>query len=292
MKQPAFDSLAPYYDHTFTHTAIGRWLRGRVHARLNLRFRAGQSVLELGCGTGEDALHLANQGVRVTATDISPQMLDAARAKIGAHPLVRLVELDLQELMLGPGERSSPAWRAGLEASGGAPTANLRDDEIFDGAFSNFGPLNVLDDWQPLARWLASRVRPGGVVALGVMGPLCLWEIGWHGLHLDFRTAARRLRGRSTFRPGPDSEPIAIYYPGIRRLERDFSRWFRRVEIDSLGLFLPPSDVYGVIEKRPRLMHALMNLEKQFGMNDFLARFADHYWIEFERVEETKAAKG
>lgn len=290
--QPAFDSLAPLYDAAFTSTAIGRWLRGRVHARLNLRFQPGQSVLELGCGTGEDALHLANQGVRVTATDISSQMLAAARAKLGDHPLVRLVELDLHELMLEPGETSSPSWRSGLAGGSSAPAPTLGDEEVFDGAFSNFGALNVLSDWRPLARWLASRVRPGGIVALGVMGPLCLWEIGWHGLHLNFRTATRRLRAPALFQPGPSAEPLRIYYPSIRRLQSDFSRWFRRVEIDSLGLFLPPSDVYGALEKRPRLMQGLMSLEKRFGANDFLARFADHYWIEFERLEEKRGGGG
>jgi ubiquinone/menaquinone biosynthesis C-methylase UbiE len=45
----AFDSLAPTYDYTFTDTQIGRYLRARVHTRLDA-FGAGNHVLELGCG--------------------------------------------------------------------------------------------------------------------------------------------------------------------------------------------------------------------------------------------------
>ncbi len=260
MNQPAFDHLAANYDHTFTHTEIGRWLRGRVHARLNEHFFPGCHVLELGCGTGEDTLHLASQGIHVTATDISPKMLEITRHKTHDNPFARVIELDLHDLNDG-----------------------LLDSETFDGAFSNFGPVNVLNDWRPLARWLASRVKRGGIVGLGVMGPFCAWEMIWHGMHLDFKTATRRLKGHATFKPDESTEPIEIYYPTIKRLEADFDQWFTRVHVESLGLFLPPSDVYGMVEKRPRLMKMLLNLERRFAENSSLARFADHYWIEFQR---------
>lgn len=280
MNQPAFDHLAANYDHTFTHTEIGRWLRGRIHARLNTHFSLGCHLLELGCGTGEDTLHLASQGIHVTATDISPKMLEITRHKTHENPFVRIFELDLQQLMLRPGEHSSSGWRETLTSSA---TDTLSDSEIFDGAFSNFGPINVLNDRKPLARWLASRVKPGGIVGLGVMGPFCVWEMMWHGMHLDFKTATRRLKGHATFRPDESATPMEIYYPTIQRLEADFGEWFTHVHVESIGLFLPSSDVYGMVEKRPRLMKLLLNLEKRFAENPSLARFADHYWIEFQR---------
>jgi SAM-dependent methyltransferase len=261
MNQPAFDHLAENYDHTFTHTEIGRWLRGRIHARLNTHFFPGCHVLELGCGTGEDTLHLASQGIHVTATDVSPKMLEITRHKTHGNSFVRVVELDLRDLTQD----------------------RLLESNIFDGAFSNFGPLNVLNDWKPLASWLALKVKPGGIVGLGVMGPFCIWEIMWHGMHLDFKTGMRRLKGHATFQPDETAAPIEVFYPTIEQLEADFSAWFSRVHVESIGLFLPPSDVYGVIEKRPRLMKILMNLERRFAKNRSLARFADHYWIEFER---------
>ncbi|MFN8447316.1 MAG: class I SAM-dependent methyltransferase [Anaerolineae bacterium] len=92
-------------------------------------------ILELGCGTGEDALYLAGRGVRVTATDASPAMLAVARAKTADQPLVFVQPLDLNAL---------PA-----------------DFPAFDGVFANFGVLNCLTDWRPLAAWLAQRIPPG-----------------------------------------------------------------------------------------------------------------------------------
>lgn len=253
----AFDSLAPTYDNRFTYTAIGRYLRGRVHRRLERHFLPGDYVLELGCGTGADALTLAERGVHVTATDSSPAMLAIARAKTGDNPLVTVQEFDLHHV--------------------GTRRAVSLPSTIYDGAFANFGPLNVLADWRPLAEWLAERIRPGGILGFGVMGPLCLWEIGWHGLHGDFQTALRRPKGQADF------QGTAVYYPSPARLSRDFAPWFRLTHLEPLGLFLPPSDAFTVVEKRPRLLKRLTALEDRGARYAFLARFADHYWIEFER---------
>lgn len=273
MSQPqAFDALAPTYDADFTQTIIGRYLRDRVHQRLMLHFQPGDYVLELGCGTGEDALRLAERGVRVLATDASEGMLQRARAKTAGSPFVQVERLDL---------------------SGAADAPCDAADQRFDGAFSNFGALNCLENWLPLARWLASRVRPGGVAAFGVMSPWCLWEPLWHGLHGDLKTAARRWRQSTTFQPAGSAGSITIRYPSIRRLTRDFQPYFIRRAVYPLGLLLPPSDVYGVIEKRPALLRTLLHLEARFGQWSALAAFADHYWIEFERVDQAgKVRKG
>lgn len=248
----AFDALAPTYDHDFTASPIAQTLRARVHTRLSQHFAAGTHLLELGCGTGEDAVQLAQRGVRVTATDASPAMLDAARAKTAAAPLVSVETLDL---------------------------TNLPNDYAkFDGVFANFGVLNCVADWKPLAAWLAGRLPPCGTAAFAVMSPLCLWEIGWHGAHGSFRTAFRRQGRGTTFGTLP------IHYPSIHRLTSDFAPHFRRVHVEPLGLFLPPSDVYAVIERRPRLLRALTALDRNFSRVSPLALFADHYWIEFERL--------
>jgi hypothetical protein len=85
------------------------------------------------------------------------------------------------------------------------------------------------------------------------------------------------------------AEAITVKYPTIRRLTRDFAPYFRKVYVQPLGLFLPPSDVFGAIEKRPRLLNLLMGLERRFVKYGWLAALADHYWIEFERGESEAA---
>lgn len=255
----AFDSLADHYDQDYTRTFVGEWLRERVHARLNAHFKTDEHVLELGCGTGEDTRRLVERGVRVTGTDLSAGMLDAARTKLVDNPLATFVQLDLGSL--------SPDVLPGP----------------FDGAFSNFGPLNCLDGWGPLAAWLAARIRPGGMVGLCVMGPLCLWEIGWHVLHGELRTAFRRFRKSSMFQT-ENGQPIMVRYPSPQRLQRDFAPWFRQIDLRGIGVFLPPTEVYGVLDKRPKLLKNLIHLEERLAHRRPFVFLGDHYWIELKRL--------
>ena len=52
----AFDSLAAKYDDLFTRSMIGRAQRGVVWDALIDTFEPGAHILEVNCGTGEDAL--------------------------------------------------------------------------------------------------------------------------------------------------------------------------------------------------------------------------------------------
>ena len=102
MIDPAvFDTFAPTYDNDFTQTRLGQMLRGRVWRTLERYFNPGDHILELACGTGEDALWLAGQGVAVTATDGSAVMIQTAQAKAkqaGLDKLVTTRQLSLQDI--------------------------------------------------------------------------------------------------------------------------------------------------------------------------------------------------
>jgi len=251
----AFDTLAPTYDSDFTQQPIGQILRARVHERLLTHFSAGQHVLEIGCGTGEDALFLAEQEIHVTATDASEEMLNVAREKTQHQENVRVEVLDIASL--------NPD--------------TLHHVPTMDGVFSNFGALNCIDDWQPLAEYLSNMVKPGGKVCFGIMSPYCAWEFVWHALHWKWDIALRRLRG-------DDFGEIRVTYPTIKRISEDFSPHFKRINVVPLGLLLPTSALFDVVQKRPQFMKLLVHLEKYFENTSQLALLADHYWIEFERL--------
>lgn len=251
----SFDTAANTYDHDFTHTDLGRWLRGRVWERLSRLYPSGSFVLELGCGTGEDAVWLAQRGVQVLATDASPMMLEQTQAKAVAMGVeLQTAILDLNAL---------------------SPNFSYQ----FDGVFSNFGPLNCTKEWSALAQFLRPRLKPNAHLGFGVMSPFCLWETLWHGAHLDFKTAARRWK-RHTTATLPDGTTFPVYYPTPHRLAAAFAPYFQQTAILGLGVFLPPSDSFGVIEKRPRLARRLMALEQQWASYWPFRTWADHYWME------------
>jgi hypothetical protein len=70
----------------------------------------------------------------------------------------------------------------------------------------------------------------------------------------------------------------------VTRLTHDFAPYFKRVSVRPLGLFLPPSNAFAVVEKRPNLLRRLTILEEQFEDVSLLSMLADHYWITFERA--------
>jgi SAM-dependent methyltransferase len=243
---------------------LGQLLRLRVWAVLARYFQPGQRVLELACGTGEDALWLARQGGRVTATDGSGEMVRLAQAKAahaGLNHLITVEQLTLQQI------------------SRGLPPAG--NNRPFDGAFSNFGGLNTLPQWQPLAQALARLVKPGGWLVLVPMGPVCPWEIGWYLAHGQAFTAFRRWRrAGAPARLGNVTFPV--WYPSPRRLRRDFSPWFRCRRVESLGLWLPTSEMGHWVTRRPGLFARLNRLEQAAAR---LTRgWGDHYMMSLERV--------
>ena len=64
---------------------------------------AGAAILELGCGTGEIARMLAPHAARIDAVDISPPMLERARAMSDArYPNIRWIEGAAEDVKVSP----------------------------------------------------------------------------------------------------------------------------------------------------------------------------------------------
>lgn len=257
----AFGPLAADYDADFSCTALGRILRRRVWRRLAQNFAPGQHVLELACGTGEDAIWLARQGIQVTATDGSGEMVRIVREKVLQQGLDDRIEARVLTLQSITGRETR------------------LDDRRFDGAFSDFGGLNTVDDWRSLAKGLARLVRPGGRLVLVPMGPLCPWEIGWHLAHGQPQNALRRFRNPAEARVGEQNIPI--WYPSPGRLRHAFRPWFRSLTVESLGFWLPPSYLGRLLTRWPELWIGLSGLEAATAR--LTAGLGDHYILVLER---------
>jgi SAM-dependent methyltransferase len=253
----AFDALAADYDAQFTYSTIGTLMRQAIWRRLDVHFHPGQRVLELNCGTGEDAVYLGRRGVRVLATDLSREMVALTRRKVAEAGLVDSIEV--QQL--------------GLEH------LDELDGPPLDGALSNFGGLNCVTDLSTVARSLARQLRPGASVLLCVMGPLVPWEWAWFLWHGQPGTAFRRLR------PGGIAwRGLTIHYPSIRMLQCAFSPAFRRQRASAVGALLPPPYTERWLVKHPRLLKHLNRWERRLETWPPLPWLADHYLLELERL--------
>jgi SAM-dependent methyltransferase len=86
-----WDAESVTFDEEPDHGLRDPSVRGAWAARLRdwLPERAGD-VLDVGCGTGSLSLVASEQGHRVTGVDLSPRMIDLARAKLAGRDAVFL----------------------------------------------------------------------------------------------------------------------------------------------------------------------------------------------------------
>ena len=88
----AYAVLAPAYDLLTAEYAYGPWLAA-IERRAREHGLAGDRLLDVGCGTGKSFLPLLERGFRVTACDISPEMVALARRKAGARADVHVADM-------------------------------------------------------------------------------------------------------------------------------------------------------------------------------------------------------
>ncbi len=194
----AFDSLAAKYDDLFTRSMIGRAQRGVVWDALIDTFEPGAHILELNCGTGEDALFLAGHDVSVLACDASAHMIDTARRRMRSED----PEAPIEFRVLATEQLS-----------------RLGREELFDGAFSNFSGLNCVADLHLTAHQLAGLVSRGAPVLICLSTRYCISEMAWFVLHGEFRKAFRRTSGFATVKVGEYT--VKVHYPTLRADQED-----------------------------------------------------------------------
>ena len=93
-----FDTIATRYDLITVLLSYGqdrRWKRRLVSLA---RVEAGSRALDLACGTGDISFELASRGAYVVGLDITPRMLQLARAKPHPASLARFVAGDMMAL--------------------------------------------------------------------------------------------------------------------------------------------------------------------------------------------------
>jgi 2-polyprenyl-3-methyl-5-hydroxy-6-metoxy-1,4-benzoquinol methylase len=257
----AFDGVAAEYDKSFTNSCIGRAQRDAVWRVLTRTFHSGAHILELNCGTGEDALFLAKHGVSVYSCDASEVMVETAARRLFAES--QITNVSFHQL---PTEQ----------------LAALRSDtRRFDGVLSNFSGLNCVEDLQSVSENLAALVRPGASLVLCFCTRICLVEILYFLFQRQAQKAQRRWRS-TIARVGGRSMPV--YYPTLSQLRRMFSPHFVLRECRGVGVAIPPSYLESLVSVRPRLFRSLNFLERFLAPLPVLRTVGDHMVLRFERV--------
>jgi SAM-dependent methyltransferase len=91
----AYEAIAPVYDDFTAHHDYELWL-SNLMPKAEEQGLTGNRLLDVACGTGKSFLPMIGRGFEVTACDISPAMVEIARAKAGDR--VRLSVADMRAL--------------------------------------------------------------------------------------------------------------------------------------------------------------------------------------------------
>lgn len=258
-----FDHIAGIYDQEFTHSAVGALQRQKVWDYLDQVMHAHHlSVLELNCGTGEDAIHLAAQEHEVLATDLSEEMLTVAHSKakkMGFEDQISFLKCDINDI------------------------EKIDFNRKFDLILSNFGGLNCVDAMalKKLSK-VASRLLKSNGRFIGVIMPgFCLWE----SLYFLGKARGTQIFRRSLKNPlqvNINGQNIETWYYGPHRIKKIFKDEFRLVGLKPVGFFLPPSYLQKFFGRREKFLNYLDQLEDSVNHFSSLAGYSDHFLIDLE----------
>ncbi len=259
MKQDCmFDQAALSYDKDFTFSTIGKAQRERVHRFFDRHFSTHDrlNILEINCGTGEDARWLGLKGHYVTATDASSEMITICRSKrkSGRSYFNQCSFQDLHRMFKG---------------------------RKFDLIFSNFGGLNCISPIHlaELSSDLNELLTDQGKLFLVVMSDQCMME------NLYFLAKRKRRWTRDPVHPvdvAVGNQVVRTYYYSPSLLKKSLYSKFRVIDSHPVGLFIPPSYLEHFMRSHPWLFRILNNLEKVFSHKVF-SRYGDHYAMIFEK---------
>ena len=266
MKEPletiaeAFSRTAEKYDaFAEDHPHLTR-MRGKVYDHIKRQLPPGAHILELNAGSGVDAIHLAQLGYYVHATDVAPGMLARLRDKVDT-------------LGLGGRVTVQECSYTNLELIQGGP---------FDAVFSDMGGLNCIPDLSLVICNLPQVLRPGGLVIWVLMPPVCLWEMA------EILRGHARLAFRRFTRSGTYSHLEGLYFPvyyfSPQQVLQSFGPDYHCLAVEGLSVITPTAESKNLARRSPRLYAALAWLDDRLAPHTPWSGWGDFYILSLRQM--------
>jgi len=250
-----FDAAAPTYDEDFSHTTFGQLLRRRFYEMAVASFAETGRLLDIGCGTGQDAAFFSRNGWQVTGVDASPGMLRMASAK-------QLPNTNFQAYAL-PGQ---------LPFS----------DSAFDGIYSHLGALNCLPPDDHPIQELNRVLKPGGILILSLMNRIYPAEIIGYLLLLSPRKAFRRF-GRQPVKIRTGESMIPVWYPRKQEILSKYQPVFSLRDIAAQPVLIPPAVLTNKLPLESRLITFFFKADRILCRLPGIRMLGDHTLYLFQK---------
>lgn len=258
----AYDEIASRYDRVPQENRINRLMRAGSLARIAGTFPPGSRVLEIGCGTGDEALALAERGVSVVALDPSREMVRIANAKARERGLTD---------------------RAEFRVAHARDLSSIRDElgGPFDGGYASFS-LAYEPDLRPVAEGLDRVLRSGSRFLASLPSRFCLVEfaLAIGSGHPAF--SGRRLSAWRDHKVGARAVPIRSYTP--RSLAQAMAPHFTLERVEALPAIVPPPYMNRVYAKFDGLAQALERADATLRTRFPFRAIGDHFLAQLRHV--------
>jgi ubiquinone/menaquinone biosynthesis C-methylase UbiE len=260
----AFDSASEEYDYTISHNYINSWIRKRSINELHRITKASDVLLEIGCGTGSEAIQISKQVKGIVATDISEKMLDLLKRRVKSKRL----------------DRKILAARA--RASEISTVKELLPEGSVRVAYSFNGALNCEPDIHKVPGELSKVVQEDGYFLCSIRNTLCLPEALSHSLVLQFDKTATRKEQPTMVSVGGMDIPSCYYSPS--RFANIFRPYFQVRKMIGLPAFLPPAYLSDYYLRTGKARLIPEKLERILGDRFPFNRLGDQTLFVFQKV--------
>lgn len=249
----AFTRQSVQYDDYEKNNPILYWMRKQVWQHVEIFLKPNSHILELNSGTGIDAVHFAQLGHHVHATDISDGMLLQLENKIRQHQLEK--QITFQQCSF--------------------TKLDQMPRQQFDYIFSNFGGLNCIEDLKIVTQHLPRLLKASGIVTWVILPRICPWEI-LMALKGHLKLAARR------FKKGGSSAHIEgvhfkCFYHSPASVIRAIGGNFKLLKLQGLASWSPPPYLDDFAKKYPRAYRSLTWIDEKASSFFPFNRCADHF---------------
>lgn len=260
----AFDSAAEEYDFTISNNYINTWIRERSINELLQFVGRDDTLVEIGCGTGAEAIIISRRVGRIVATDISPKMIDLLRIKIRAKGL------------------SGKIFPALVRASEISKIIKYTEGNRATAAYSFNGALNCEPNLSRFVDELDSVLQEGGHFVCTIRNSLCLAEVLSHAAVLQFDRMAPRKNQPVMVSVGGIDIPSFYYSPGT--FAKNFTQKFKLRKLIGLPAILPPAYLSDYYVKFKRVSSILEKTELLVSSRFPFNRLGDQTLFVFQKL--------